>query len=232
MTRILINAKANFAMALSKAVNYILSGRRATIISYNDNYRRDTFDRLNRIGKETDLLLRPSEAYTIFMTVKVTEKIKGDLAEVGVYKGGSSKIICEAKGLRTLHLFDTFEGLPEVGSIDSKQFFAGQYAGTFDEVKENLKNYENVYIYKGVFPMTADPIKAKKFSFVHLDVDTYLSTKECLNFFYERMSKGGIMISHDYNAAEGVRRAFQEFFADKPEHIIEIANTQCMILKF
>jgi hypothetical protein len=232
MTRILINSKLNWRKSLSKAVNYILSSRRATIISYNDKYRRDIFDSINQIGKETDLLLCPSEGYTIFMAVKATEKIKGDLAEVGVYKGGSSKIICEAKGLRTLHLFDTFEGIPEVGSIDSKQFFAGQYVGIFNEVKEYLKNYENVYFYKGVFPTTADPIKDKNFSFVHLDVDTYLSTKECLNFFYERMSKGGIMIIHDYNGAEGVRRAVQEFFADKPEYIIEIANSQCMILKF
>ncbi len=47
-----------------------------------------------------------------------TEKIKGELAEVGVYKGGSAKLICEAKGNSILHLFDTFEGLPNVGEND------------------------------------------------------------------------------------------------------------------
>jgi len=35
-----------------------------------------------------------NEAYQIFMAVKNTRKIKGDIAEVGVYRGGSARIIC------------------------------------------------------------------------------------------------------------------------------------------
>ena len=35
------------------------------------------------------------------------------MAEVGVYQGVSAKLICEAKGDKELHLFDTFEGLPD-----------------------------------------------------------------------------------------------------------------------
>ena len=42
------------------------------------------------------------------MAVKATRKLSGDIAEVGVYRGGSAMIICEAKGNKKLHLFDTF----------------------------------------------------------------------------------------------------------------------------
>ena len=46
------------------------------------------------------------------MAAKITGKVTGDIAEVGVYKGGSAKIICSAKGDRHLHLFDTFAAFP------------------------------------------------------------------------------------------------------------------------
>ena len=41
------------------------------------------------------------------------------------------------------------------------------------------------------------------------------------------------MISHDYPASEGVKRAFDEFFYDKPEVIIELTGGcgQCLVVK-
>ncbi len=59
-------------------------------------------------------------------------------------------------------------------------------------------------------------MSGKKFSFVHLDVDTYKSTLDCLAFFYGRMSRGEILISQDYHAATGVRIAVDEFFRINP----------------
>ena len=71
----------------------------------------------------------------------------------------------------------------------------------------------------------------RTFSLVNLDVDTYESTKQCLLFFYNRMSTGGIIISHDYLTAPGVQKAFDEFFSDKPEPVIETAGSQCLVVK-
>ena len=47
------------------------------------------------------------------------------------------------------------------------------------------------------------------------------------------MVKSGRIISHDYNAKDvgGVKKAFDEFFKDSPEKIIEIADTQVLIIK-
>ena len=78
---------------------------------------------------------------------------------------------------------------------------------------------------------TLEALTNRIFSFVHLDVDTYESTRDALQFFYPRMSPGGFLISHDYLNATGVRRAFDEYFADKPEPIVRIAETQCLIAK-
>ncbi len=39
------------------------------------------------------------------------------------------------------------------------------------------------------------------------------------------------MLSHDYSILAGVRQAFAEFLADKPEDLIELPTTQCMVIK-
>jgi O-methyltransferase len=150
---------------------------------------------------------------------------------VGVFQGGSAKLICESKGDRSLHLFDTFEGLPEPEACDEGRFHGGQYRGGADAVREYLKNYRDVSICAGYFPDTAGPLRERVFSLVHLDVDLYRSTLDCLEFFYPRMLQGGIIISHDYNNATGVRRAFAEFFAGKPEPILEVALSQALVVK-
>ena len=206
------------------------------MMTYFDDYRKRILNKIEIITKETGMLLHYDEAYRIFMTVKNTQKIEGDIAELGVYTGGSAKIICEAKGNKALHLFDTFEGLPRTDDVDSKSvdyehFNEGQFVGLLSNVKNLLKGYTGVHFYKGIFPGTAELVKDVRFSFVHMDVDLYSSTLSGLMFFYPRMNKGGVIISHDYINSKGVRKAFDEFFNDKPEPIIELSLKQCLIVK-
>jgi O-methyltransferase len=181
-------------------------------------------------GAEGDLLLYDVEACQLSALVEATGKIEGDVAEVGTYRGGSAKVICEVKGDRPLHLFDTFSGIPEAEEID-KWFATGQYAASLETVKNYLKDNTNVFFYSGIFPTTAAPVEKKTFSFVHLDVDTYKSTLSCLDFFYPRMSYGGIILSHDYLDAYGVTKAFDEFFEERPETIVTLTGRQCLVVK-
>ena len=146
------------------------------------------------------------------------------VACVGVYRGGSAKLICEVKGSRTLHLFDTFNGLPDLSMMDDpRQFHKGQYPSSFKDVKTYLKKYSNIYIYKGLFNLNAEQVKNKKFSLVHLDVDLYQSTLSCLKFFYSKVNKGGVIISHDYYAP-GVKKAFDEFFKAFKEALVTFGD--------
>ncbi len=205
---------------------------RGRLHDYGDNDRKEFFSLIRSVRKETDLLLEDIEAYTIFMAVKRTKKVKGDIAEVGVYRGGSATIICAAKGERHLFLFDTFEGLPQVDSIDAVwPFYEGKFHASFEEVRKYLARQSNVSIYKGIFPATGTAVKDRSFSMVNLDVDTFQSTKDCLEFFYPLMSPGGIILSHDYLNTPGVRKAFDDFFADKPEPVLETSASQCIVVK-
>jgi len=205
---------------------------RGRLSHYGSVERKQFAQNLKKIRSDTDLLLEDIEAYQIYMAAKITGKVPGDIAEVGVYKGGSAKIICSAKGDRVLHLFDTFAGLPKVDEVDAVwPFYEGKFAASYDDVKAYLAKEKNVFLYKGIFPGTSGPVKDKSFSLVNLDVDTYESTKKCLEFFYPRMNAGGVIVSHDYLTAPGVRKAVDEYFADKPEPVVETAASQCIVVK-
>ena len=205
---------------------------RGRLSHYGCTERKQFATQLRKIRSDTELLLEDIEAYQIYMASKITQKVPGDIAEVGVYKGGSAKIICSAKGDRPLHLFDTFAGLPKVDDVDQVwPFYEGKFAASYDKVKAYLAQEKNVFLYKGIFPDTSAPVKDKHFSLVNLYVDTYESRKKCLEFFYPRMSPGGVILSHDYLTAPGVRKAVDEYFADKPEPVVETAASQCIIVK-
>jgi hypothetical protein len=45
------------------------------------------------------------------------------------------------------------------------------------------------------------------------------------------MSPCGIILSHDYSILTGVKQAFEEFLADKPEELVELSTTQCMVIR-
>lgn len=189
---------------------------------------------IKKVRYEHDLGLTTQEAIQLYQSAKSALKIKGDYAEAGVYKGGSSMIICEAKDNRPLHLFDTFAGLPDPKTVDrnSSNFSlsAGEFDVSLDEVKQKLAKYDQVYFYPGFFPDIASPIKNRKFAFVHLDLDLYQSTKDALEFFYPRLNKGGIILTHDF-IFRGVSKAFYDFFDKKQESIIRLSTTQGLVIK-
>ena len=225
--------KITYKHVIYDIIGRIFLIRNGVVLFYNGNVEQQrVFNLTRRIKDETEALMSYTEAYQLFRAAQAAAKIEGDMAEVGVYKGGSARIICEAKGSKPIHLFDTFEGLPQMGEVDDqKKLFKGKFNVSFEEVKERLKQYPKVHFYKGFFPATAKPVEDKKFSFVNLDVDLYESTLAGLNFFYPRMNEGGIIMSHDYANLSGVKKAFDEFFGDKPEPVVELSGAQCLTIK-
>jgi predicted O-methyltransferase YrrM len=164
------------------------------------------------------LAISKEEAKWLYILSQLAANMKGDMAEVGVYRGGSARIIAEAK--KNLYLFDTFEGLPQPGEHDTQEFKKGDYLGTIEEVQSMLKDLNNVFLIKGLFPKTGKKIKNKRFCFVHLDADLYQSTLDSINFFWPRMTKGGIILLHDYQNSPVIKKATESL-----ENPIEIKGT-------
>jgi O-methyltransferase len=158
------------------------------------------------------------------------EGIAGSLAELGVYKGTTAKLLHTLLPERTLWLFDTFEGFDARDLAHERS--AGESGFRFDDTSlEAVLRYigasERVRACKGRFPETAASVPADEtFALVHLDADLRKPTADALAFFYPRMAPGGFMILHDYGSGAwlGIVEAVDTFFADKPESIVRIPD--------
>jgi O-methyltransferase len=208
------------------------------ILQMNNNLIRTDkcfIDAYWELVKDDKMILSIREAYNIYYYLNSTTKLKGAVAELGVYKGGGAKLISKFRSELPLHLFDTFEGMPKVNkAIDLHN--EGDFSdSSLEGVKNYLKDFPNIHFHKGFFPNTTVELPDNiEYSFVHLDVDIYDSTLAGLNYFYPRLVKGGVIISHDYNAIScpGVKKAFDEFFMNKDQEVIPLWDTQCMLRKY
>jgi hypothetical protein len=192
--------------------------------------------------KDFRLLFKEIQKYTVvsqdrcFMLYQMAQYAnnkKGEIAEVGVYKGGTGKLIAKTCPNKRVHLFDTFSGMPkENPTIDHHK--QGDFSDTsLESVKVFLKDCDNVVFHPGFFPDTANAIKDTVFSLVYIDVDIYKSVKNCLEFFYDKMVPAGVMIFDDYEDSRcpGVKKAITEFASYKAESPIITTRHQCMLLK-
>lgn len=185
----------------------------------------------NLLLHEKDFCFKPSELFTIYSMAKAKSISKGDFAEVGVFRGMSAEIICRVKGdKKNLWLFDTFEGMPQAGR-ESIMYAEGTFRCSMDVVQARLSKWAGVHLVKGIFPQTADPIKDRTFAFIHLDADLYESMISSLKFFWPRLEPGGIILAHDYGRGTEVKQAYDEFFKDAPERVVQLPMSQCMVIK-
>ena len=66
--------------------------------------------------------------------------------------------------------------------------------------RDTLKEFERVSYYKGWIPDRFEEVSDRKFSFIHIDVDLHRPTYDSAEFFYERLSPGGIILCDDYGS--------------------------------
>lgn len=157
------------------------------------------------------------------------EGLKGDLAELGVYKGNTAILLATlARRIgATAYLLDTFGGFDasDLQGIDSDKRM--EFEDTSLGAVRSLVGEANVRFVAGHFPASSGQIPAdRRFCLVHLDCDLYAPFSAALAYFYPRLVPGGFLVMHDYLSLHwnGAEQAVDEFFADKPEAIIPIPD--------
>ncbi len=165
--------------------------------------------------------------------------IPGDVVECGVWKGGSMMAV--ARQLRQLgdmsrhlHLFDTFEGMPQPQEVDRS--YLGERAadllraadptnswvwarGLLEEVQKAMGETayppELVSYVKGKVEDTIPREAPRQIALLRLDTDWYESTYHELRHLYPRLVPGGVLILDDYGHWEGARRAVDQYLAEE-----------------
>jgi O-methyltransferase len=154
----------------------------------------------------------------------------GDIAECGVYKGGSAALLAAASQTAghqgRIWLFDSFRGLPPPGSSDET------WRGSFLKAGDLLASEEDVchllferlrldpcrfQIVPGWFEQTLprNAGKIDSIAILHLDCDYYDSVMTCLRSLYDRVRSNGLIVIDDYHYFKGCRQAVDEFLQQR-----------------
>jgi hypothetical protein len=179
-------------------------------------------NKLNNAGDVTRL-------WSFILNIKqiLSENIPGNFAEVGVWRGNTASILAHyaVHANRKVYLFDTFEGFDtrDLSGVDKNKCMA--FSDTSLEMVQSVMGPLNdVCLFeKGYFPSSVkDYHKTMVYSIVSIDCDLYEPIKAALEFFYPRMSKGGLFLLHDYSSLswDGAKKAIDEFCAMEKVYLI------------
>ncbi len=167
--------------------------------------------------------------------IRGIQQVEGAIVECGV--GWGHSLLALAIALRALGQdrsifgFDSFDGFPDPSPEDLPgKARRGHYKTNQESVIEFLINSglppkyisSHVSLVPGFFSDSLHKKDTGIIAFLHLDVDIYTSYKETLEFFYPRVSKGGIIAFDEYQSTTkypGARKAIDEFFLGRREKI-------------
>ncbi len=143
--------------------------------------------------------------------LRVPKDVDGCVVECGSFKGASAtnlSLVARMCG-RQVEVFDSFEGLPEPSADDAAHklvhrgelhtYEAGSWAGTLEEVKENISAYgaiESCEFHVGFFDSTL-PGFDKPCVFVFADVDLRGSLEDCVCHLWPLLADGGHFFTHE-----------------------------------
>lgn len=195
-------------------------------------------------------LIRPftivsaDRCYVLYSLALQARQLNGEWYECGVYKGGTAMLLAnvltngkQANKQNRLHLFDTFEGMPDTDP-DKDFHRRGDFIDTsFEEVQARLNavvpDPGAIVFHKGFIPLTFQNLEAHRIAFAYIDVDIYKSVLDCCSFIYPRLQAGGFMVFDDYGmpSCPGARKAIDEFFLDKPEVPLVLHTGQAIVFK-
>jgi hypothetical protein len=142
--------------------------------------------------------------------------IDGFFLEFGVFTGGTICFMARRMTRKTIHGFDSFEGLPEA--------WAGFNLGgkAFDVQGKLPRVPANVQLHKGYFDASLPKWLAENLgpiAFIHLDCDLYSSSKTIFHLTAHRLVPGTIILFDEYfnypNWEEHEFKAFQEFVTER-----------------
>ncbi len=162
----------------------------------------------------------------------------GEAAEFGVWRGGTALLLHERLRSRaperTLHLFDSFAGLPAPNPTRDNHHCKGDFADTSElEVRALFGNAPGVVIHAGAFEETVATVAERRFCFAHIDADLYSSVRFASQFIFPRLSSGGVIVYDDYGfrTCAGAKAAVDEFFATSATRPVYLPTGQCIAIK-
>jgi len=214
----------------------------------NDIRAKEEFAPLAKaVVDSADGLLHYDRLYHLYQAIQtVTSRFAGESLvglEAGVFRGKTSEFLCgvlakHAPAPAAFFAVDTFEGHSTLDLPDQNEGanHEGLFADTSEEVvRQLLSPFSFASVHKGRIQDVAAALPAKRFHFVHLDMDLHAPTLWALEFFAPRMPAGAVMILDDFDkkTCPGIKQALEEFDAAHPGSFFrwDLQSAQCLLIR-
>lgn len=149
------------------------------------------------------------------------------ILEFGVFKGTTISMLANHFPNKTIHGFDSFEGLPEDWNRPDIEFNKGCF--TTNGIPPILP-YKNIEYHVGWFDRTLPDFlkiyESEKMSLIHMDVDIYSSCKYVLSNIKKHLQPGTVIVFDElinyptYELHE--MKALHEFLIENPTIKVEM----------
>jgi O-methyltransferase len=169
------------------------------------------------------------------------KNLEGDFVDCGVSTGlfarGVIHYVDFPKLNKKYYLLDTFCGMdPRYSSPYEMQrneiIGYGKRKGVYEKVKETFAGF-NVEIIKGAIPDTLSQVKTEKVCYLSIDMNCVLPEIAALEFFWDKMVGGGVIILDDYGYPGCIEQkiAHDAFAKSKNVQVLSLPTCQGMIIK-
>lgn len=178
--------------------------------------------------------------YELWSLIAETAKVGGDIVEIGVWRGGSGCLMAKRElllsGPGTVYLCDTFKGVVKAGDVDSG-YRGGEHSDTDTALVKTLARTlecTNTQLLVGVFPeQSGAHLSSERVRLLHVDVDVYQSAKDTVEYLWERIPPGGVIVFDDYGfvGCDGVTRYVDELRARPDIIFVNNLNGHAILVK-
>jgi hypothetical protein len=181
--------------------------------------------------------------YIVFWSARYAAKATNcsakNLVECGVCDGLTAYFAMNAlKGKYEFKsfLYDAWAGMKSEHLSESEKRNVGEYSYLdIENTKKNLATFqgETVFI-KGYIPESFETSdNPTEIVWLHIDLNSVMPTTATLQFFFEKMSPGGVILFDDYTrqGEYGTKVAIDEFFSKKPGVLLPLPTGQAVYFK-
>lgn len=212
---------------------------------HNNGFMKDPdFIRAEKAGSGTGSWANVHwRVHTILWAANQCMQVDGDFVECGTNKGGFARAIIDYVDLaaagKDFYLLDTFEGLAEKLLTDEekaagkKEHFADVYKDCYSLVVDTFAPFKFVKIIKGMVPDTLEKVTSDRIAFLSVDMNSVVPEIAALNYFWDKLSKGGIIVLDDYAyvTCDLQYKAHNAWAAEKGIKILTLSTGQGLIVK-
>jgi hypothetical protein len=184
---------------------------------HNDQFRRDrAFQEAYRRGLQASNGVDAAFEWRVHVALwaaATSLHVPGDFVECGVNAGFISSAIMHRLRWsnldRRFYLIDTFGGpvfdqySPEEVergrlSLAQSALASGAYVTDLARVRANYSEWPNAVVVQGVIPEVLPTLEMGAVAFLHIDMNCAYPEQAALEFFWDRLSRGAIVLLDDY----------------------------------